>query len=51
MKFGAEIRSVSTGSKSLKDAMNEALRDWVTNVDDTFYIIEQLPVLIRILQW
>ncbi len=37
--LGAEIRSVSTGSKSLKDAMNEALRDWVTNVTDTFYII------------
>ena len=37
--LGAEIRSVNTGSKSLKDAMNEALRDWVTNVDDTFYII------------
>tara|TARA_B100000579_G_scaffold435189_1_gene457842 strand:+ start:74 stop:1285 length:1212 start_codon:yes stop_codon:yes gene_type:complete len=37
--LGAEIRSVSTGSKSLKDAMNEALRDWVTNVRDTFYII------------
>ena len=37
--LGAEIRSVATGSKSLKDAMNEALRDWVTNVQDTFYII------------
>ena len=37
--LGAEIRSVSTGSKSLKDAMNEALRDWVTNVSNTFYII------------
>ena len=37
--LGAEIRSVTTGSKSLKDAMNEALRDWVTNVDNTFYII------------
>ncbi len=37
--LGADIRSVSTGSKSLKDAMNEALRDWVTNVKDTFYII------------
>ena len=37
--LGAEIRSVTTGSKSLKDAMNEALRDWVTNVRDTFYII------------
>jgi len=37
--LGAEIRSVSSGSRSLKDAMNEALRDWVTNVRDTFYII------------
>ena len=37
--LGAEIRSVTTGSKSLKDAMNEALRDWVTNVQNTFYII------------
>ena len=37
--LGAEIRSVTTGSKLLKDAMNEALRDWVTNVKDTFYII------------
>jgi tryptophan synthase beta chain len=33
------LRGVSTGSKSLKDAMNEALRDWVTNVRNTFYII------------
>jgi len=37
--LGAEVRSVETGSRTLKDAMNEALRDWVTNVDDTFYII------------
>ena len=37
--LGAEIKTVSSGSKSLKDAMNEALRDWVTNVDNTFYII------------
>ena len=37
--LGAEIKSVSSGSKSLKDAMNEALRDWVTNVNNTFYII------------
>ena len=37
--LGAEIKSVSSGSMSLKDAMNEALRDWVTNVDNTFYII------------
>ena len=37
--LGAEVKSVSSGSKSLKDAMNEALRDWVTNVNNTFYII------------
>jgi len=37
--LGAEIKSVNSGSKSLKDAMNEALRDWVTNVRNTFYII------------
>ena len=34
--LGAEIKSVSSGSKSLKDAMNEALRDWVTNVERYF---------------
>ncbi|MBL3529005.1 MAG: tryptophan synthase subunit beta [gamma proteobacterium endosymbiont of Lamellibrachia anaximandri] len=37
--LGAEIRSVESGSKTLKDALNEAMRDWVTNIDDTFYII------------
>ena len=37
--LGAEVRPVQSGSKTLKDAMNEALRDWVTNVDDTFYCI------------
>ncbi|MCK4268037.1 MAG: tryptophan synthase subunit beta, partial [Actinomycetia bacterium] len=37
--LGAEVISVTSGSKTLKDAMNEALRDWVTNVADTFYII------------
>ncbi len=37
--LGAEVRPVSSGSKTLKDALNEALRDWVTHVDDTFYII------------
>lgn len=37
--LGAEVVSVKTGSRSLKDAMNEALRDWVTNVKDTFYLI------------
>lgn len=37
--LGAEVVPVESGSKTLKDALNEALRDWVTNVDDTFYII------------
>ncbi len=37
--LGAEVRSVSSGSRTLKDALNEAMRDWVTNIDDTFYII------------
>ncbi len=37
--LGAEVRSVESGSKTLKDAMNDALRDWVANVHDTFYII------------
>jgi tryptophan synthase beta chain len=37
--LGAEVRPVSSGAQTLKDAMNEALRDWVANVHDTFYII------------
>ena len=37
--LGAEVKAVESGSRTLKDAMNEALRDWVTNVADTFYII------------
>ncbi len=37
--LGAEVRAVESGSKTLKDALNEAMRDWVTNIDDTFYII------------
>src|ERR1700675_1604587 len=37
--LGAEVRGVTSGSRTLKDAMNEALRDWVTNVADTFYCI------------
>ncbi|WP_272993939.1 tryptophan synthase subunit beta [Porticoccus hydrocarbonoclasticus] len=37
--LGATVVPVTSGSRTLKDAMNEALRDWVTNVDDTFYII------------
>ena len=37
--LGAKVVAVTSGSKTLKDALNEAMRDWVTNVDDTFYII------------
>jgi tryptophan synthase beta chain len=37
--LGATVVAVESGSKTLKDALNEAMRDWVTNVDDTFYII------------
>ena len=37
--LGAEVHPVTSGNGTLKDAMNEAMRDWVTNVDDTFYII------------
>lgn len=51
--LGAEVRAVQSGTKTLKDAMNEALRDWVTNVDDTFYVIGTVagphpyPLLVR----
>lgn len=51
--LGAEVQPVESGTKTLKDAMNEALRDWVTNVDDTFYIIGTVagphpyPMLVR----
>jgi tryptophan synthase beta chain len=51
--LGAEVRPVSSGSRTLKDAMNEALRDWVANVADTFYIIGSVagphpyPVMVR----
>ncbi len=37
--LGAEVEAVESGSKTLKDALNEAMRDWVANVEDTFYII------------
>ena len=37
--LGAKVVAVTSGTKTLKDAMNEAMRDWVTNVDDTYYII------------
>ena len=51
--LGAEVIPVSSGSRTLKDAMNEAMRDWVTNVDDTHYIIGSVagphpyPALVR----
>ncbi len=37
--LGAEVRSVTTGARTLKDAINEAMRDWVTNVETTYYLI------------
>src|SRR5207245_5465647 len=37
--LGAEVHPVESGSKTLKDAINEALRDWVTNVEDTYYLL------------
>ncbi len=51
--LGAEVRPVSSGSRTLKDATNEAIRDWVTNVGDTFYIIGSVvgphpyPMMVR----
>ncbi len=54
--LGAEVVPVSSGSKTLKDAMNEALRDWVTNVSTTFYIIGSVagphpyPTIVRAFQ-
>ena len=51
--LGAKVISVESGSRTLKDAMNEAMRDWVTNVDDTYYIIGTVagphpyPLLVR----
>ncbi len=54
--LGAEVRPVEAGTRTLKDAMNEAMRDWVANVDDTFYIIGSVagphpyPTLVRDLQ-
>src|SRR6476661_308666 len=51
--LGAEVRSVTTGSKTLKDAINEAMRDWVTNVDTSYYLIGSVvgphpyPMMVR----
>ena len=36
--LGAKVNAVTSGAQTLKDAMNEALRDWVTNVHDTYYL-------------
>ena len=36
--LGAKVRGVDAGTKTLKDAINEALRDWVTNVNETYYL-------------
>lgn len=51
--LGAKVREVSQGTQTLKDAMNEAMRDWITNVRDTFYIIGSVagphpyPIMVR----
>ncbi|KZZ41489.1 tryptophan synthase subunit beta [Thalassolituus sp. HI0120] len=51
--LGSEVEAVESGTKTLKDAMNEAMRHWVTNVDDTFYVIgtaagpHPYPMLVR----
>ena len=51
--LGAEVRAVSSGSRTLKDAINEAMRDWVTNIADTYYLIGSVmgphpyPTLVR----
>ena len=51
--LGAEVRSVTSGSRTLKDAINEAIRDWVTNVDSTHYLIGSVvgphpyPMIVR----
>lgn len=51
--LGAEVREVTAGSQTLKDAINEALRDWVTNVEDTYYLLgsalgpHPYPIMVR----
>jgi tryptophan synthase beta chain len=44
--LGAEVVPVSSGSKTLKDALNEAMRDWVTNIHDTFYMVRDFQTVI-----
>src|SRR3954469_3877609 len=54
--LGAKVHAVESGTRTLKDAMNEAMRDWVTNVGDTFYLIGSVagphpyPWMVRELQ-
>jgi tryptophan synthase beta chain len=51
--LGAEVRGVDSGSRTLKDAINEAMRDWVTNVDSTYYLLGSVlgphpyPLMVR----
>ena len=51
--LGAEVHAVDSGSATLKDALNEALRDWVTNIESTYYIIGSVtgphpyPMIVR----
>ncbi len=51
--MGAEVRPVSSGSQTLKDAINEAIRDWVTNARDTYYLLGSVvgphpyPMMVR----
>src|SRR5699024_12738933 len=54
--LGAEVVPVDSGSRTLKDALNEAMRDWVTNIEDTYYLIGTVagphpyPVMVREIQ-
>ncbi|KXK05717.1 MAG: tryptophan synthase subunit beta [Acidobacteria bacterium OLB17] len=54
--LGAEVRAVDAGSRTLKDAINEALRDWVTNIDNTYYLLgsalgpHPYPLMVRTFQ-
>jgi len=49
--LGAEVHGVSAGSKTLKDAISEAMRDWVTNVRTTYYLLGSALGRIRIRRW
>ena len=51
--LGAKVHAVDSGTATLKDALNEAMRDWVTNIEDTYYIIGSVtgphpyPMIVR----